>query len=397
VKEEVRSTGIDSKLVLIFAVACGLAVANLYYFQPLLPLVASGLHVSAASAGLIVTATQVGFALGLLFVVPLGDLLNRRRLVPLLSLLAACGLIGAASSPEIGVLLGFCAVMGIGSVAAQILIPYAADLAADHQRGKVVGTVMSGLLLGILLARTVSGAIAQVAGWRSVEWIGAGAMVLLAGLLARTVPKENGSHRAASGYRSLLADTWRLFLSDRVVRWRCWFGGVSFAAFGALWTSIAFLLHGAPYHYSSLVIGLFGLVGASGATASSIAGRMGDRGHERLATGSLLTLWTAAFALMTLGSHGLAPLLVGIVAFDFGVQGVHVSNQYVIYHRHPEARSRVTSVYMTCYFVGGAVGSALSTIAWAHDRWSGVCILGVLLGLAGLGLWLYSIAVQHKR
>ena len=251
-------------MVLLFAVACGVSVANLYYAQPLLDTIAKSFGTTSGTAGLVVTAAQIGYALGLAFLVPLGDLLARRWLVPMVLLVTAGGLLASAAAPDIGVLIAVGLVVGAGSVAAQLLVPMAASLADDEHRGRVVGVVMSGLLLGILLARTVSGVVAQASSWRVVYLMAAGLTAVLAVVLGRLLPRRA---RTRIGYGTLLRSAARLLVTESLLRRRAVFGALGFAAFSVFWTTMAFVLAGAPYHYDDLTIGLFGLVGAGAPSA----------------------------------------------------------------------------------------------------------------------------------
>jgi predicted MFS family arabinose efflux permease len=382
-------------MVGLFAVACGISAANLYYAQPLLPLMSRVLHAGSRGTALVITAAQVGYGVGLALIVPLGDMLIRRRLVPGILLLAAGALFVAAAAPDIGVLIGAVAVAGLCSVSAQILVPYAAELASEEQRGRVVGTVMSGLLLGILLARTFSGLIAEAAGWRTV-YVVAGAMVLsLSGVLSRRLPDER--RRESIVYSQLLASVVHLVRTEPLLRLRAAIGGLAFATFNVIWTSLAFLLVAAPYHDSEAVIGLFGLLGAGGALAASFSGRLADRGLERWVTGGSLGIVVCSMGLLGLGSHHLWALVVGIVLADLGIQAVHIQNQQLIFGIDPTARSRLNTGYMVTYFVGGAIGSATTGLAYGSGGWSAVVLLGVFYSGAGLALWTVSEVVRRRR
>lgn len=389
-RDRVAPTALSRRLVVVLAVACGAAVANLYYAQPLLRAIAADLGVGAAQAGLVVTLTQIGYAAGLVLIVPLGDLAERRRLVVRVVLGTSLCLAGAALAPDLGVLALASLAVGSLSVVAQVLVPFAATLASEDQRGRVVGQVMSGLLLGILLARTLAGVVAQLAGWRAVYWLAAGLMVVLAAVLHRQLPESRPTPGSLS-YRSLLASVGRLMLEEPVLRRRSAYGASIFATFSVVWTSLAFLLSGSPYHYSQAVIGLFGLAGVAGALCASVAGRLADRGLARLSTGAFLAMATAAWALLELGGHRVVALVAGIVLLDLGVQGAHITNQSQVYRLRPEAQSRLTTAYITSYFVGGAAGSALSALVYARAGWTGVCLLGLAFAGAGLGLWLTEL------
>jgi predicted MFS family arabinose efflux permease len=381
---EPSSTGMSRGMVILFAAACGLSVANLYYAQPILDTIARSFGASPATAGLVVTLSQVGYALGLALLVPLGDLLNRRRLIPVVLLLTAVGAGAAAVAPTIGVLVAVALVVGAGSTVAQMLVPMAASLADEKHRGQVVGMVMSGLLLGILLARTVSGVVAGVAGWRSVYVLAAGIAVVLALVLARVLPRE--TERPRIGYGTLLRSTATLFATEPVLRRRALFGALGFAAFSVFWTTMAFVLARAPYHYGDLTIGLFGLIGAAGALCATFAGRWADRGLTGRTTLIFTLLVAASFVALWWGGHDLTMMIVGILVLDVGVQGLQVTNQSVIYRLAPGARSRVNSAYMVCYFAGGALGSAVGSAVYDRWGWGGVCVLGAGIGAAALAL-----------
>jgi predicted MFS family arabinose efflux permease len=351
--------------------------------------------VGSGTAGLIVTAAQIGYGVGLALIVPLGDILVRRRLVPGLLLIASLALFSASAAPNIDFLIASVAIAGICSVSAQILVPFAASLASDQQRGRVVGTVMSGLLVGILLARTFSGLIAEVAGWRTV-FVVAGVLVLaLSGMLHRRLPGEKT--RPAIGYSELLGSVVGLMRTEPLLRLRSVIGALAFATFNVVWTSLAFLLAGPPYHDSEAVIGLFGLLGAAGALAASFSGRLADRGLERWVTAGSLVVTAASMALLALGSHRLWALIAGILVVDLGIQAVHIQNQQLIFGIDPAARSRLNTGYMVSYFIGGAIGSAATGMAYAAGGWSSVITLGACFSGAGLLVWLASEVVARSR
>ncbi len=372
----------------LFAVATGLSVANLYYSQPLLDEMAAGLGVSHGTAALTVTLSQLGYAAALVLLLPLGDLLDRRRLVPVTAVVTALALAAMATASSAVVLLGAAFAVGAGATTAQILVPYAADLAGDQDRGKVVGSVMSGLLLGILLARTVAGYLAELGGWRTVYVTAAAVMLLLAGTLWWRLPAlpANSTLR----YPALLASTARILREEPVLRLRAVLGGLAFAVFSVLWTALTFLLSAGPYHYSSGTIGLFGLLGVAGALTASVAGRIADRGRAALVTTLTCVLLAASWLPLAFGARVTVSLAAGIVLLDLAVQGLHVTNQSQIYRLRSEARSRLNSAYMTIYFLGGALGSTLAPIAYDAGGWSGVSVLGAALGAAAVLVWLAS-------
>jgi predicted MFS family arabinose efflux permease len=383
--QSIAGRGISGGMVLLFAVATGQAVACNYLAQPLLETLRNLFGVSEATAGLIVTAAQIGYAAGLILLLPLGDLFERRRLIITLAAITVVGLAVAAAAPSIGLFIVATAVIGMTSVMAQLLVPFAATLAPEAERGRVVGNVMSGLILGILLARTFSGLIAQVAGWRAVYVVAAVLMLAQAVFLYVKLP----SFRQSAGlrYPRLLASVLSIARGEPVLRRRALYGVFSFATFSVLWTTLAFLLSAAPFNYSDGIIGLFGLVGAAGALAASVVGHYTDRGWVYWLTGGGCLATLLAFVLMWLGHASLPLLIAGILVLDVGSQGIHISNQSEIYRLRPEARNRINAFYMTSCFVGAAVGSASAAFAYDHWGWAGTCVLGVLLGVACVARW----------
>jgi predicted MFS family arabinose efflux permease len=368
------------------AITTGAIVANLYYAQPLLHEVALTFHVGSAAAATVVTCTQIGYAAGLLLVVPLGDLHPRRTLVVIVFCLAGMSLVICALAPSLWLFEVGSVAVGGASVAGQIMVPFAADLASPERRGRVVARIMTGLLTGILLARTVSGLVAQVAGWRAIYWISAGLMVVFAGLLWRALPRE--PQRPHVPYWDLVGSSFRLLAEVPMLRRRAWHGACAFATFSVLWTSLAFLLSGPPYHYSNAVIGLFGLAGVGGVAAANLAGKLADADRTVLTTVVSGILLTGSFALLAAGKTSLALLLAGIVVLDLGTQGMQITNQAIIYALRPEARSRINSAYMFCYFVGGAIGSITAGVVLASSGWDGICVLGAGFGALTLAMTL---------
>ncbi|MGZ4266538.1 MAG: MFS transporter [Solirubrobacteraceae bacterium] len=376
------------RLVLLLAVTCGAAVANLYYAQPLLHTLAQTFSVSDSTAGLLVTASQIGYAIGLAFLVPLGDLLERRRLIVAILLVCALGQAVAAGAPAFGVFALAVGVVGVSSAVAQIIVPMSSSLAADHERGRVVGTVMSGLLIGILAARTASGILAGLLGWRAVFVIATAVMVALAATLRWALPKVPPTESLP--YRSLLRSVVRLVAQEPLLRQRMVLGAAVMGCFSALWTSLTFLLSGPPYDYGNTAIGLFGLAGIAGAAIAPVAGRMADSGKGKLATSAALLILLASWGLLLLGRQSVVLLVAGIVALDLGVQGVHISNQSAIYALHADARSRITTAYMLAYFAGAAAMSAAASALYGSDGWTGVCVLGAGVVATGLVVWLVT-------
>ncbi len=377
--------GLSPALILLMSVATGLAVASNYYAQPLLDTIARAFNLSASSAGFIVTAAQLGYAAGLLFLVPLGDMFERRMLIVSMTLLSAGGMLITASSQSLTMMIIGTALTGLFSVVAQILVPLAATLASPEKRGKVVGTIMSGLLLGILLARTVAGLLASLGGWRTVYWVASVLMVIMALALWRGLPKVKQENHL--NYPQLLGSVFSLFTQDKLLRTRALLGCFTFANFSILWTSMAFLLASPPFNYSEGVIGLFGLAGAAGALGARPAGGLADKGKAHLTTTTGLILLLLSWAAIWFGHASVLALIVGILVLDLTVQGVHITNQTVIYRVKPDARNRLTAGYMTSYFIGGAAGSLISASAWQHAGWAGVCSIGAIVAALNLVVW----------
>jgi predicted MFS family arabinose efflux permease len=390
----VGATGIQRRLVILLAITAGLSVASNYYAQPLLATIANSLHVSKRTTSLLVTSSQIGYALGLAAVVPLGDLLERRRLITRLLSVSVIGLIAAALSPNLAVLAVASLIVGVTSVVAQVAVPYSASLAAEHQRGLVVGTVMSGLLIGMLLARTFAGFVADFLGWRAIYVLAA---LILSGLifvLRRELPESR--EKEVSSYAQLMKTVWRLVREERILRLRSLYGACVFASFSAFWTTASFLLSGHPYQYSAKIIGLFGLVAVSGVIASPVAGRLADRGWARFQTTAFLLCTLVSWFPVALGGQHLAWLVFGIILLDFGVHGAQITNQSEIYRLNPGARSRLTTAYMTTYFIGGAVGSQTGSVMYERFGWNGVCCAGAGFVVVALIVMLSDVLVSRS-
>lgn len=372
-------------LTFLFALAAGAAVGNLYWTQPLLDLIARDLHTTTATAGWLVTATQIGYATGILLVVPLGDVLDRRRLVPVMLLAAAVALVACAFAPSFGLLLAALAALGLTTVSGQILTPLAGDLADDASRGRTVGTVASGIITGILVSRTVSGFVADAAGWRAIFVAAAVLAVVLAGLLRRAIPPLPPKTRAA--YPALIASVATVVRRERVVRWTLVLASTAFATFTMFWTSLTFLLSGPPFGYSASVIGLFGLVGIAGAAAAQRAGRLHDRGWSVPATGLAWTVILAALAVAAFAGRSVVLVVVAVLLFDVAVQAHAILSQTRLFAVSREARSRLNTAFVTGNFVGGAIGSAAVTVLWSLGGWTAVTVAEMLVSCVALAVW----------
>lgn len=371
-------------LVLLMAAANGLIVANLYYLQPVLADVARTFGVTEGEVGIVATLSQLGYAVGLLLLVPLGDTRNRRALVLRLLLAVALALLGVALAPNLPLLALATFAVGTLTISAQILLPFAASLALPEQRGQTIGVMMSGLLVGVLLARTVSGFVGGVSGWRTMFYIAAAAMLLLALVLRVALPDD--PPRSGLNYGQLLRSLGTLFRTQPVLREACAFAALGFGAFNLFWVTLVFFLE-RQYGYGSEVAGLFGLVGVGGALAASIAGKLADRMDSRQISGVGLALMLSAFVLFWLLGNAIWGLVLGVVLLDLGQQAAHISNQTRVYALLPEARSRLNTVYIVSAFIGGTIGTALGTAAWTTAGWAGVCAAGVLIGVVALLLW----------
>jgi predicted MFS family arabinose efflux permease len=366
------------------AVGSGLSVGSNYYVQPLLPELADAFDSSPGVVGLLVTVSQLGYVAGLALLVPLGDLVERRRLLTLVTALTAGGLALMAAAPSLALLFPAVALVGVTSVAAQIFVPLSADLAQPEQRGRAVGTVMGGLLVGILVARTLAGLIAEVAGWRAVYVVASLAMLALAAVCRRELPPVPPS--AHTSYRALLASVFTLYREEPVLRRRGLYGALGFASFSTLWTSMAFLLDDV-YGYSEAAVGLFGLLGVAGAVAAQFAGRVADAGWARVSTLGFFVTLAVSWGVLAFSETSIAALVVGIVLLDLAVQGAHISNQSEVYRLRPAARSRLTTAYMCVNFAGGVVGSASSATIYGIGGWPAVCLVGAGFSALALVVW----------
>jgi predicted MFS family arabinose efflux permease len=371
--------GITDGILVLMAAASGVAVGNLYYIQPLLADIGRTFAVSAWAMGTVAMLAQLGFATGVLFFVPLGDIRERRQLIVIMLLGAAASLIGVATARSYAWVATACFFVGAFSVSPQMFVPFAAHLARPEQRGRAVGIVMSGLLIGILLSRTASGYIGSVAGWRSMFWVASALTLGLAIFVAGTLPRSAGTSRLS--YPRLLQSLWDLVRLEPVLRESALAGAMLFGTFSAFWSMLAFRLETPPLHYGSRVAGLFGLIGVAGASAAPIAGRLADRLNPRVNVRVALFVATIAFVVFAVFGDTLWGLVIGVVVLDAGVQAGHVTNQSRIHNLLPEARNRLTTVYMVAFFLGGAGGSALGAYAWQKWRWPGVCAVGIAMSL----------------
>jgi predicted MFS family arabinose efflux permease len=384
----------------LLAFTAGATVANLYYAQPLLPTIAASLRVSQTSASLLVTLTQLSYGVGLLLIVPAADITRRRTLFTVLLGIDTLAVAASAAAPSLRALGALALIMGLSSVVIQMLIPFAATLAAESERAHAIGTVLSGLLTGVLLSRTFAGIVSELAGWRGVYAIAAVVMAATTLIVYRALPDL--PPEVDTGYRAQLRETISLARTQPILRWRSLIGACGFGAFSAFWTTVSFLLAGPRYRFSQLEIGLFALAGAAGALVSALGGRHIDA-RPRLrwpATGIVQATVLASFALIAAGGAdlhwvSLALLVVGVLFMDAAVQSSNLLGQSVIYELLPQARSRLTAIYMTTMFVGGSLGSWAAAHAYERWGWAGACGAAAAFPVVGLLGWL--AARRHER
>jgi len=386
---------LSPRILFLFSLTCALAVANVYSAQPLLASMAESLNVLPGSMGAVITATQTGYAVGLIFLVPLGDRINRKMLVIVQLMLSVLALTAAALAANFTMLLGAMLLVGLMAVVAQLMVAWAATLAAPEQRGKappeqrgkVVGSVTSGIVLGILFARFVSGAIADLAGWRAVYLTAACLLLLISLTLARVMPATTTA-TARMSYLSLLLSVFRLFITEPQLRKRGILALMIFAAFSMLWTSMVMPLSAMSLSHTQT--GMFGLAGVAGALAASRGGLWADRGIGQRATGLALALLTLSWLPVGLLEIALGWLVLGIIMLDFAVQTVHVINQSLIIAARPDAASRLVGAYMCFYSLGSALGAIAATQLYALWGWHAVCYAGALVSACAFLFWLGS-------
>ncbi len=380
-------TGVSTSLAWLFAIASGLSVANVYYAQPLLDALARDFGISHAAVGGVITATQLGCALALLFLVPLGDRVDRRRLMAMqmLALTFALVAVGMAQS-TLALLAGMLAVGLLGTAMTQGLIAYAASAAAPHEQGRVVGTAQGGVFIGLLLARVFAGGVSDLAGWRGVYFCAALLMLGIAIPLWRRLPILPPASRTLN-YPRLLASMLTLLRQEKVLQVRGMLALLMFAAFNIFWSALVLPLSAPPYNFSHTLIGAFGLAGVVGALAAARAGQWADRGYARRTSGLALLMLLLAWWPLSLMDISLWALVMGIVLLDLGGQALHVTNQSLIFRTRPDAHSRLVGLYMMFYAVGSGLGAISTTVTYARFGWQGVCTLGASVSLLALAFW----------
>jgi len=380
---------IERRTVAVMFTASAVSVANIYYCQPLLSEIGHSLSVSDRAIGYLPMWTQAGTALGMFAFVPLGDMYPRRRLIVIMCAISAITVAMMALAPNLALASAAGFAVGLTSIVAHLILPFAAKLAPPHRRGHVVGTVLSGLLLGILLGRVVSGFVGDLFGWRTMYWMASGAMFTLAIVLRYALVVDLPEERLR--YRQLLGSIAHLALTQPVLREAAIIGGMLFGAFSSFWATLAFFLAAPPYRYGPRVAGIFGIVGAVGVLFAPWVGRLTDRKGPAFTVALAILTAIASYAVLYAAGHGIWGLVAGVILLDLGVQAGHVANQTRIYALIPEARSRLNTVYMVTYFLGGALGSALGAYGWSHWRWSGVCVAGTTQLVVALAMrtWMH--------
>jgi predicted MFS family arabinose efflux permease len=386
-----KDTYLSRGHIVIMAICTGLIVANIYYNQPLLVLISKSFAIDPAKGGRIAFLTQAGYALGLLFFVPLGDKVERRGQIVWMAAFAVAALVLAALSPNLLCLEIASVLIGATSVIPQLILPLAAHLSDPSRTGKVIGSIMSGLLIGILLSRTLSGFIGAWLGWRGMFWVAAVISLLLLVMMRITFPVSRPGFTGS--YASLMRSLLTLVKEQPLLREAAAINALAFATFGLFWTTMVLHLSGAPFHYNSDLIGLFGLAAAAGALAAPLVGGSADKRNPRIAIGYGLCLLLLSFVLLYVWADTVIGMIAGIVLLDLAMQGIHVSNQSRVYALIPAARNRLNTVYMTVSFIGTSLGSAVGLFAWEKGAWTGVCLTGALLTLAAFGIY----GLTYKR
>ncbi|MCT6929304.1 MAG: MFS transporter [Lysinibacillus fusiformis] len=374
----------------LFAAACGMSVANIYFAQPLLDQLSIAFNIDPSIIGVVITITQIFYGIGLLLLVPLGDLLNQRRLIIGQMLLSTTALVIVGTASYSIVLFTGMALVGLLAVVTQTLVAFAATIASPAERGRVVGIVTSGIVIGILLARTFAGLLTDLAGWRTVYLFSAAFMLIMVCLFVKVLPTVEREVKSLT-YHQLIKSVFTLLKQERTLRIRAVLAMLIFADFSILWTSLVLPLSAPPLALSHSVIGAFGLVGVAGALAAARAGKLADRGYAQRTTGIALALLLFSWLFISYLEQSLFALIVGIVLLDLAVQAVHVTNQAIILPLRTEARSRLTAGYMIFYSIGSASGSIASTQIYAHFGWEGISFLGASISALAILFWVTTL------
>lgn len=362
-------------LILVMSIACGLTVANLYYIQPLLADIAKTFQASQLSIGFAAMLTQIGYAIGMIFILPLGDIKEKRSLIVIMLLCSIISLMSMFFSSNVYILIISSFAIGFTSIVPQLIIPLAAQLSNPQQRGQTIGTIMSGLLIGILLSRTISGILGSYFGWRTVYLIAAIMMLALMLILRKLIPLCKPVSDLK--YTELLKSMIYLIKTEPILRKTSLNGALMFSAFSAFWTSLIFLLESPHYNMGSEAAGLLGLVGISGALAAPMVGKLADKKGPRFAIGICIIIVIISYLFFFLFGFKIWGLILGVILLDLGVQSCNVSNQAIVQALNEKTRNRLTTIYMVSFFLGGALGSFLGSLSYSHFGWYGVCTFGM--------------------
>lgn len=381
--DNIKNTNVLTKLlILIMAITCGLTVANLYYIQPLLGDMAKSFNVHEVSVGSAAMLTQIGYAVGMIFILPLGDIKERKNLITIMLLFSVISLFTMAFSQNIYMLIISSFAVGFTSIIPQLIIPLAAQLSNPNERGKIIGTVMSGLLIGILVSRTISGLIGNYFGWRVVYIVAAIMMIILTLVLKKVIPITNPVSEVR--YFDLLKSLPKLIKEEPILKEASLNGALMFAAFSAFWTALTFLLESSHYNMGSQAAGLLGLVGIVGALAAPLVGKLADKKGSRYVIGICIIIVSLSYILFLFLGFKMIGLIVGVILLDLGVQSSNISNQARVHSMNEEKRNRINTVYMVSFFLGGSLGSFLGSSAYSNFGWVGVCIFGIITQIIAL-------------
>jgi predicted MFS family arabinose efflux permease len=381
---------LSNAVLYLMSVAAGLVVANLYYNQPLLNLIANTFKVTESAVSNVALTTQLGYAFGLLFIIPLGDKISNKKILQVDFLVMVIALLAAALSPSLFYLIVSSFFIGFTSAIPQLFVPMAAQLSDDKGRGRAIGIVMSGLLIGILGSRVISGLIGERFGWRIMYYAAVVLMVILFIILRLKLPKINPTYKGS--YTSLMKSLWFYFKTEPSLRLATLRGALAFGGLSAFWTTLVFLMEN-NFGLGSGATGLFGLFGIVGALAATVAGKLNNKiAKNKIILFSTLLL-IASWGIFLISGNSLVGLVIGIILVDLGLQVLHITNQNVIFSKNPEARNRTNTIYMVGFFIGGALGTSLGALAWQHYQWIGVSVLGILLSV---GILVVHLIFRNK-
>lgn len=377
IDEQKNNKLLTKKLIILLTIAGGVSVANIYYNQPLLAEIAKTFNSTSQAAGLISTFTQLGYALGIFLFVPLGDIKDKKKLILTLNMFVTVALLGLSFAQNLIWVYFFSFAVGATTVIPQIIIPLAAQLSKPEDRGKVIGTLVSGFLIGILLARTVAGYVGYLVGWRLMFGFAASLMIILSILLYFKLPITASPDNI--NYKDLLKSVLKISQKYNILKKASISAALMFGSFSAFWTTLTFLLESTPYSMNSNQIGLFGLLGVIGALGARTIGKLNDKKNSNKLMVKCIVLCIISYVILGIFSIKIIGIIIGILLLDFGFQGAQVSNQTIIYRLSDDERSRINAIYIVANFIGGAIGSFLGSLAWNLYNWHGVCIVGLTM------------------